>query len=66
MDTSLIVKAIYKHRKKINELEAEKKTLDPILHAGTISVINNQLSYLRDNQYRYEMQAKAYGIEVSE
>ncbi len=52
---------IEEHQKEIDEIEREiKKTSSDTVK----NILNGRLSYLKDNQYRYRLQAKAWGIIV--
>lgn len=58
---SNITKIINEHQKEINELELELK----LIHTpGAKRVVNDRLSFLHDNMYRYKLQAKAWGIKL--
>lgn len=54
-----IMDIISDHQKEINELE---ESLKSTTNASVKSVINNRLSFLYDNQYRYKLQARAWGL----
>ena len=56
-----IMDIINDHQKEINELE---ESLKSTTNASVKSAINNRLSFLYDNQYRYKLQARAWGIDV--
>lgn len=66
MNKDNILGIIADHQDAIEKIEAELEkakllNLDiPILEAAA----NKDLAYLRDNKYRYEMQAKKWGLEV--
>ena len=58
---SNIIGIINEHQKEIDELESELK----LIHTpGAKRAINDRLSFLHDNMYRYKLQAKAWGIDV--
>lgn len=58
---SSITGIINEYQKKIDELESELK----LIHTpGAKRAINDRLSVLRDNMYRYKLQAKAWGIKL--
>ena len=56
---SNIEEIINQHQREINELESELKLVNT---PGAKRAIKDRLSYLRDNMYRYKLQAKAWGV----
>ena len=58
---SNIVQIINKYQEEIDELRAD---LINIYSKNSRRIIENRISYLEDNMYRYKLQAKAWGIEV--
>lgn len=56
-----IMDIINDHQRKIDEIRDELRiTHTP--HAR--HALEDRISYLQDNMYRYKLQAKAWGIEV--
>lgn len=54
-----IIEIINDYQKEIDVLENSlKNTSDEAVR----NAINHELSFLQDNQYRYKMQAKAWGL----
>lgn len=50
---------IEEHQKEIDEIQREIKRTN----SDTVKrILKEKLSYLQDNQYRYKLQAKAWGI----
>lgn len=61
LDKNNIMKIINDHQREIDEIREELKiTHTP--HAR--HALEDRISYLQDNMYRYKLQAKAWGIEV--
>jgi len=54
-----IIEIIDDHQKEINELE---ESLKSAIGAAVVSAIKSRLSFLYDNQYRYKLQARAWGL----
>lgn len=59
MDKGFVRTQIEDHQKEIEELNLE---LNGTKSASVRQAIQNRLSYLNDNQYRYIMQARALGM----
>ena len=58
---SNIIGIINEHQKEIDELESELK----LIHTpGARRAVNDRLSFLHDNMYRYKLQAKAWEIKL--
>lgn len=56
-----IIEIINDHQREINEIRDELKiTHTP--HARR--ALENRISFLQDNMYRYKLQARAWGIDV--
>ena len=56
-----IIEIIKDHQREIDEIRDELRiTHTP--HAR--HALENRISFLQDNMYRYKLQAKAWGIEV--
>ena len=56
-----IIEIINDHQREIDEIRDELRiTHTP--HAR--HALENRISFLQDNMYRYKLQAKAWGIEV--
>ena len=49
------------HQREIDEIRAEL-TITHIPHAR--KALEDRISYLQDNMYRYKLQAKAWGIDI--
>ncbi|WP_086348519.1 hypothetical protein [Candidatus Enterococcus clewellii] len=47
------------HQEEIDELEKE---LTGITNENVINAVQQRLSYLRDNKYHYELQARAWKL----
>lgn len=61
LDKNNIMKIINDHQREIDEIRDELRiTHTP--HAR--HALEDRISYLQDNMYRYKLQAKAWGIEV--
>lgn len=61
LDKNNIAKIINDHQQEIDEISYELSvTHTP--HAR--KALENRISYLQDNMYRYKLQAKAWGIEA--
>lgn len=58
---SNIIGIINEHQKEIDELESELKLIHT---SGARRAVNDRLSFLRDNMYRYKLQAKAWEIKL--
>lgn len=56
-----IMEIVHDHQKEIDELELELPT---ITNENARQAVQSRLSFLHDNQYRYKLQARAWGIEV--
>lgn len=54
-----IMEIIDEHQQEIDVLEAELKTATS---ESVIGAIKDKLSFLYDNQYRYKLQARAWGL----
>lgn len=54
-----IMDIIYDHQKEIDELKLE---LNEIKSESIKKIVQNKIGYLEDNKYRYELQAKAWGV----
>ncbi len=54
-----IMEIIDEHQKEIDTLEAELKTTTSEV---VMRAIKDKLSFLYDNQYRYKLQARAWGL----
>lgn len=54
-----IMSIIDEHQREINVLEAELKSATS---EAVIGAIKDKLSFLYDNQYRYKLQARAWGL----
>lgn len=61
LNKSNIMGIINDHQREIDEIRDELKiTHTP--HAR--HALENRISFLRDNMYRYKLQARAWGIDV--
>ena len=61
LNKSNIIKIINAHQEEIDELEAE---LPNIKKDSAKRAVQNRIAYLHDNQYRYKLQARAWGMDV--
>lgn len=61
LNKSNIIGIINAHQEEIDELEAE---LPNIKNDSAKRAVQNQIAYLKDNQYRYKLQANAWEMEV--
>lgn len=59
MDKQNIVDIIKSHEKEISELKA---SLYEIKSEAAREAVKSEIGFLEDNKYRYEMQAKAWGL----
>lgn len=57
-----ILGIIADHQKKIDELEKEMEKAKILGIDVSKLGVENELSFLRDNKYRYEMQARAWKL----
>ena len=61
VNRSNIMDIINSCQKEIDELRFE---LFNIKNESVSKAVKNRLSFLEDNQYRYKLQAKAWGIDI--
>ena len=61
LDKSNIIGIINAHQEEIDELEAE---LPNIKNDSAKRAVQNRIAYLQDNQYRYKLQARAWGMKI--
>ena len=61
VNRSNIMDIINSCQREIDELRFE---LLNIKNESVSKAVKNRLSFLEDNQYRYKLQAKAWGIDV--
>lgn len=54
-----IMDIINDHQKEIDELKSE---LNEIKSESIKKIVQDKIGYLEDNKYRYELQAKAWGV----
>lgn len=54
-----IMYIINDHQKEIDELKSE---LNEIKSESIKKIVQNEIEYLEDNKYRYELQAKAWSM----
>lgn len=54
-----IMDIIYDHQKEIDELKLE---LNVVKSESIRKIVQDKIGYLEDNKYRYELQAKAWGV----
>lgn len=54
-----IMDIINGHQKEIDELKSE---LNEIKSESIKKIVQNEIGYLEDNKYRYELQAKAWDV----
>lgn len=64
MNKDNILEIIADHQRAIDKLESElaQARAAGLDIAELERAVRSELSYLRDNQYRYKMQAKAWGL----
>lgn len=55
---------IDEHQKEIEQLEWELDQAMRLRMEASVKSLSNRLSYLRDNQYRYKLQARAWKLNV--
>lgn len=61
LDKSNIIGIINAHQEEIDELKAE---IPSIKNDSAKRAVQNRIAYLEDNQYRYKLQARAWGMDV--
>lgn len=61
LDKSNIIGIINAHQEEIDELKAE---IQSIKNDSAKRAVQNRIAYLQDNQYRYKLQARAWGMDV--
>lgn len=59
-----IMQIIDEHQKEIEQLEWELDQAMRLRMEASVKSLSNRLSYLRDNQYRYKLQARAWKLNV--
>ena len=57
-----IMGIIQDQQDEIDQLEYELEQARQWSMLESVKSLSNRLSYLRDNQYRYKLQAKAWGL----
>lgn len=57
-----IMGIIQDHQDEIDQLEYELEQARQWCMTESVQSLSNRLSYLKDNQYRYKLQAKAWGL----
>ena len=61
LDKSNIIGIINAHQEEIDEMKAE---IQSIKNGSAKRAVQNRIAYLEDNQYRYKLQARAWGMKI--